>query len=471
MISSTSDSKQINYSFFRNFVTIGLGRLATQFIGFLLLPVYTFNMTSDSYGQLDLTITIGSLVIPLLTLHLELAAFRFLIDRRRDEKATVEIVRTVMIAVSAQMLVAVAATLSLTYLLFNQFMWTTALYLAFMVPMGSLLQIARGVGNNVLYAAGSFVVAFSTLLGTVFFVIYLNMSVDGALLSLACGNVVGSVFLTCALSPVRTALAGKKYGRAKLRPLVKYSLPLIPNSISWWVISGMDRIIILVFLSLSDLGIFAYATRISSILTVLATIYSLTWSESASLHVEDKREKNQAHLVLISSIFGILCAIVIVSLGLFLPMVTPIEYMSSMQYVPPLVVGSLFYAFTTFFGGLYIAGYNSKGIGLTSIGAAILKLILALVLIPLVGLWGAALSTVIAFAGLASFRYFDLRRMKALKNLPKKEASASLIVVLLSILLFYFAAQAVLVIALVLFLAILVYWSIRPRITAKIGRN
>lgn len=68
-----------------NTAIITIGKLSTQFISFILLPIYTKYLTTADYGVSDFLSTVIVLVVPILTLQMEQAAFRFLVDYRKKE--------------------------------------------------------------------------------------------------------------------------------------------------------------------------------------------------------------------------------------------------------------------------------------------------------------------------------------------------------------------------------------------------
>ena len=70
----------------KNTIIIVIGKICTQFISFFLIPLYTSYLQTTDYGTVDLINTYISLLIPIVTLQLEQATFRFLIDVRNDEE-------------------------------------------------------------------------------------------------------------------------------------------------------------------------------------------------------------------------------------------------------------------------------------------------------------------------------------------------------------------------------------------------
>ena len=69
--------------------------------------------------------------------------------------------------------------------------------------------------------------------------------------------------------------------------MYKYSIPLIPNQLSWWIVSTSDRLIISYLLSVAQNGVYAVANKFSSMCITVFNIFNLTWTESASMHIKD----------------------------------------------------------------------------------------------------------------------------------------------------------------------------------------
>ena len=76
----------------KNTVIIFFGRVCTQLISFFLLPLYTSYLSTSEYGTVDLIQTYVTLLVPIITLELEMSIFRYLIDCRGKEKDTNKLV-------------------------------------------------------------------------------------------------------------------------------------------------------------------------------------------------------------------------------------------------------------------------------------------------------------------------------------------------------------------------------------------
>ena len=74
-----------NKELVKNTAIISIGKICTQFLSFLLLPLYTSLLTTKDYGTVDLITTYQQLLGYIVFFQIEQAVFRFLIDVRNDK--------------------------------------------------------------------------------------------------------------------------------------------------------------------------------------------------------------------------------------------------------------------------------------------------------------------------------------------------------------------------------------------------
>ena len=75
---------------------LSIGIICTKVLTFLLVPFYTRWLTQSDYGIYDLIITYTSLIIPVITLDLGEALFRFTLEILDDEDKVKTVVSTVI---------------------------------------------------------------------------------------------------------------------------------------------------------------------------------------------------------------------------------------------------------------------------------------------------------------------------------------------------------------------------------------
>ena len=71
-----------------NTAILGIGQLIPKFLAILLLPLLTSYLTTDEYGNYDLILSIASLLIPIVTMQIQQAVFRYLLASKNVEDKT-----------------------------------------------------------------------------------------------------------------------------------------------------------------------------------------------------------------------------------------------------------------------------------------------------------------------------------------------------------------------------------------------
>ena len=89
----------------KNTAIITIGKICTQLISFLLLPLYTAYLTTTEYGVVDLLNTLVSLLIPIISFQIDMGIFRFLIDKREDKEGIRQLITSIFYFILIQILI------------------------------------------------------------------------------------------------------------------------------------------------------------------------------------------------------------------------------------------------------------------------------------------------------------------------------------------------------------------------------
>ena len=87
------------------------------------------------------------------------------------------------------------------------------------------------------------------------------------------------------------------------------------------------------------------------------------------------------------------------------------KFQSSVMYSPILIYSSVFSCFTTFLGSIYLASKQTKRSLTTSLFSGIINVGLNIILIPRIGLYGPAISTVASYLVVFIIRAYDSRKL------------------------------------------------------------
>jgi len=453
----------------KNTLIISLGKFSTQLIAFILLPIYTLYLTPADYGLVDLIITYVALLIPVVTIQMEMAAFRFLIDARENEAQKKAVISNVLRIVLSLLTVIVAVCVGLAQFVHIPYFSLILITIVATLFTNLFLQFARGLGDNKRFSIASVVMALATLAGGIGFVVYARDGGGGVLAALALANVVASLYLFFSLKLYRY-IDLRLGDRVLEKKLLGYSVPLVPNGLSWWAISVADRTIISIMLGLAANGIYAVSSRYAAVLSSMFFIFSMAFTEAASVHINAKdrdsflSETNSASLKL----FGALGLLLIALCPFVFPWFIGPEFQAASQYVPILIVAVFFNAVVGLYSAIYVAKKMTKQVMNTSIAAAVINIGLTLALIPLLGIYAAALATAVAFLAMAIFRHYDLRKLVQItyeKGLFLKVGAAYTVVIGL----FYMGNIVAQLTALVLAVGVALAWNKSIVVLAKDG--
>lgn len=402
----------------KNTFIIALGKCSTQIITFLLLPLYTSILSTKEYGEYDLLNTISIFAIPFITLLMEEAMFRFLIDANtRGEKQKV-MNQAVLFSFLSMMIASI-----LIYIVGNIFHYHYTLYLILFI-MGSILSglagsVCRGQGKYIVYAVFNFLSSISNVLLNIILIVIFKMGIDGLFLAYILSNSIVSLWILYKLRVFKN-LSFKNIDSSLMKEMITYSVPLVPNSVSFAIINLSDRLLITGFLGSSVNGIYAMANKFPSIMNTFYNFFYMAWKESASKVVkEDGREEFYNSIFLHLKHFLISVSLLLIAV---LPFVFPLlikkGYMEAYTYIPPLILAIYFSNLSSYYGGIFAAYKDTKIMGTTTVFAAILNLGINFACIRLIGIYAAIVSTFIAFFIVYQYRSLKIKKYITFKRDP-----------------------------------------------------
>ena len=452
----------------KNTAIITVGKICTQMVSFFLLPLYTAILTTAEYGVVDLLNTLVSLLLPIVTFQIEQAVFRYLIDARNDEEKTAKVISTTVFTVIIQCIIYLAIFILVSRWINNEYKYFLATNVIACIGSSIMLQISRGLGDNQTYAIGSFITAGVTIIFNVIFIVGFRFGAYGMLTASLLANIICVIFIFFRKKIYRY-LSITEYKKELLKKLWKYSLPLIPNQLSWWVFNSSNRLIISTFLGMSANGIFAAAHKFSSVYITIYNIFNMTWTESATLHIDD--EDNSEFFSKITnnmfSLFSCLCFGIIAFMPFVFPIMINEAYGEAYNQIPILMLASLGNVGVGLISVIYIARKKTKEVAKISIMAAVINLIVHLTLIKFIGLYAASISTLVAYYSMLIYRFIDVRKYVKL-NLDKKMLLRTLVMVVF-LLFAYYLNNFILNIIMVLVTIIYSIMVNRKNITAILG--
>ena len=421
----------------KNTIIIFIGRICTQFVSFLLLPIYTYYLTTSDYGFIDLIQTYIALFVPVIALRLDSSVFRFLLDERQNEKNKSIIISNVLIVLLLQIVL-----FSVLYFIVGSFFrlnyyWLIIFNIIFITASSVLLQISRGIGDNIGYSISCCIIGITTILLNLILVIGCNMAGKGVLVSSGIANAIGCIFLFYR-NKLYVYIRIRRFDKTQIKELLKYSLPMIPDGLSWWVISVSDRTIISIFINVAANGIYAVSSKFSNILSSFFSIVNMSWQESASLHINDKdRDEFFSDTINnVLNIFVVLCIGILVCIPLAFDLIIGKDYFEALNYIPILLLANIFNVLAGMLGGIYIAKKLTKEVAKTTVIAAVLNIVINLIFVKWFALYAASISTLISYVAIFIYRYIYCKKFVNV-TFNKRIVKSSIIIFIFTTILYY----------------------------------
>ena len=441
----------------KNTVIIALGKICTQLVSFLLLPLYTAILTTEEYGIIDLILTYTTLLLPFVTLALEQALFRFLIDARGDvAKCGKYITTTIIISILFTSIICCMAIL-ISFILKNTILVYFGLVLLSGIISSISLQISRGLGDNLGYTLSSSGAAICQVVCNVLFLVIFRLGVSGMMAATIIGNFFVGI-ITYHRCKLKQYIKIKYFCNDCLKELYRYSVPLIPNQLSWWALNASNKVIVNLFIGVSANGLIAVSNKFSGIYIQFSNIFNVSWTESVALHIHDSDAEQfiSKTINMVYRLFLCGCCGMISCMPFVFPVMVNVQYNDAYGLIPIFMLASLFNVIVSLYGVIYVAHKKTSEIARTAIYAAVLNILSHLILINCLGIYAAAVSTMIGYGSMAIYRYFHSRRYLVIKF-----SNSTLLVSLLMIGLSFFSYYSGNMIVQIIVLFIMIVLSIK----------
>lgn len=394
-----------------NTVLVFIGSASAKVVGLLMLPYYTRWLSMADYGVSDLINVYSTFLLAFVSCCIEAAIFIFPKNKSTKEQAYYYSSSIVFITITSLitaivffLITIISPQIGITNA-FTQNIWLIFLLLISHVYQGVTQQFTRSINKILVFSLTGVVITTCTAIFAVMLIPKYHL--QGYIWSLILANFCGTLFSLIA-SKSYLYISHKNISVAKCKEMLKYSIPLIPNSAMWWLVNSINRPILERYCSYEEIGLFAVAQKFPGILTMLFAVFLASWQIS----VIDEYKKEGFHdfsnkvlkVVTIGSIF-ILLMITLCS-ELLIKIFATEQYVKGAYLIPILTMGVIFSNLGGLIATVFSAVRISKYYFYSSIWAAVVAALSNAILIPFIGITGAALSTMLSMLVMAIVRLF-----------------------------------------------------------------
>lgn len=389
--------------FLKDSAVYGTATILSRAVSLLLLPFYTRVLSPTDYGITDILTVFTNLVAVTIALEIVQALARHYPDAQTQSEKIAYASTALWFTVAVYTLF-VAVCMVFSRPLTSLILESTAHVMVFRAALLSIWangvfyvvqsQLRWGLQAKE-YAAASLASVVASIGMSVFLVLALRLGVLGVIGGQLVGRVVGAVL---SFHYGRHSL-GWVFDWAKLKEMLKYSSPLVPSSVGVIVKLSIDRVAIRVLLSLAEVGLYGIGARLASIVSLLTT--GVQRSLMPLVYTHYREPSTPKEIARIFRYFVALVLLIFLSASLFadeiLVVVTTADYYEAATVVPFIVLSTVLSGMYIFAPGLGIAKRTGV-IAVVNILSAALNIALNFSLIPLLGIVGAALASLLSSA-------------------------------------------------------------------------
>jgi O-antigen/teichoic acid export membrane protein len=396
-----------------------LSSLASPLAALILAPFLTRNLSHTDYGALAVLTTALALLTVLTQLGLGSAFFRaynYDYEAQRDRFSVLSTTTYLLLlsSILTAITIIIAAPL-LSILLFNDLSFVNSIRIMGVVV---LLQNLTVPGFTWLRAENRAMVFSMLSIANLLVSIVANFVLVGALQM----GITGSLIATgCSYALVVLYTLPLTFLRAGFRPrvdialgMLTFGLPSVFTTLSMWVLQLSDRILLGRLGSLAQTASYAVAYTLGGVIgTIVLAPFTLAWP--ANMYSIAKRDDASRifrvvfrwySLILLFAAFGLSLMSNIVLVFFF-----PTAYRSAAPIIPIIASSIMFYGvYVIFLTGTFIRRKTWYAVAFTTT-AALTNVGFNIILIPLYGSMGAAVSTLVAYLLLALIGYVVNQRI------------------------------------------------------------
>ncbi len=373
----------------------GIAPAFSKSVGFFLIPIYTRVFCPEEYGIIDLFNTVVYLFTIFIELKIYSAVGRFF-EKTENKRILVstglwlEVLLSLVIVppllyFSADIARYVVGDTSYKTILILALLWLplNALASYFLVVMRFVnkpkLFVRISISQTIVRVAGSLIAV---------------LAFDSGIAGIYIGYIVGDLTALALFLSVLRPYIGLKVDLPLLGKLLSFALPLVPAAFAYFGSNVLHRIIMVKYMSLSTIGIFAVALKVASVFGMLIIALRMAWEPFVYAQLEQDDHKKQFIRIYKMSIL-FLCFLVCV-MTLFSKeivfIITTGEYFAAASLIGVLSINFVFKIL------IELAGIGPKIVRktvydsvarMTGVAVSVLSMFF---LIPLYGVMGAALA-------------------------------------------------------------------------------
>ncbi len=396
---------------FSNSAAMAVGQFSSKALSFLLVPLYTAVLSTEEYGTYDLIITTVTMLTPFLTLVISESVMRFCMDKGHDS-GDVFSIGTLITLIGTLVLTAFYPLLCRIEAIGNRYaIWIIIFFLVINIHT-VFTQYLKGIEKVVFYSICGIISTALSLVMCIVFLLVFKWSITGYFLATVLSHLLVIILIFFKEKLYKRIRNPFRIPKATYKAMLNFSVPMIPNSISWWISNSSSKYVLLYYVTASAVGIYSVAYKIPSVLSIVITIFvsALQISIFESFGDEDSKDFFKGIYSGFSSVNIVVSSILILISEYIAVILYQKEFYSAWKVSCIIIFAYIFHSLSAIIGTVYSAAKKTKFLFVSTCAGAVANVIVCILLVPSMGIEGAAIALVVSYILVWILRLVDARR-------------------------------------------------------------
>lgn len=402
----------------KNTIIFAISSFGTKILSFLFVPLYTAILSTSEYGTADLITTTATLLVYILTINISASVLRFTLEQYNNRNNILAYgIKIIFIGTFICGII-----LSILYS-FNFMNWPIQNYVCIILYFfasamyETMTNYLRAIDKVKEVAIAGVISSLVIIVCNIVLLLLLKVGFIGYLISIILGPLISAIFCIISVKePVKMYIVSKCSVTLK-KEMIRYCIPLIFNNMALWINAFLDRYFVTYYCGVSDNGVYSVAGKIPTILSTCYSVFSSAWALSAIIEYDPKDKdgffSNTYNTY--GALMTMLCSVIIlfnIPLAKFL---YSKDFFVAWKYSSILLLSVMFNTLTVFQGSIFSAAKKTRSVATTTIISAMVNTVFDIILIPNIGVIGAAIATAVAYLVMWATRYIYLKKYICMK--------------------------------------------------------
>jgi O-antigen/teichoic acid export membrane protein len=396
----------------------GISTIIGRFLGFLLVPFYTNVLNTSDFGVYSNVYAYLAFLNIVFIYGMDAAFMKYTSISGDSEKEKTFSTAYIFVFFSSLLLAMLLFALRnpFTALMeipdkFHHLVQYVILILIFdtlsLIPFANL-RLERKAGK---FTALKFANIIVNIVLNLILILKYKLGIEAIFIA----NLAASVVTFVLLLPNILSKLTFKIDITLLRKMLWFGIPYLPASIAATMVNVIDRPVVLAMTNSSTLGVYQANYKLGIFMMLFVSMFQYAWQP---FFLNNAKEKNAKELFAkILTLFMIVSSLIWIVLTLFVDdfarfeiyhhkTIIGREYLSGLVIVPIILLGYLFNGmYYNFQAGIYIEE-KTKYFPVVTGAGALINVVINVLLIPVLGIIGAALATLASYMVMAAGLFY-----------------------------------------------------------------